>query len=667
MSANFHTHQNVNAREVWFLVAAFFAVPLVVFPGFVFAQAKSYSYEAINFDIRVNQDSTFDVTERQIFNYQGSFHAATRDIPLRLVGSITNVEVRDGATDQPLQFSAKRLDKLSPSSWGKYTRYRSGGAEHIEWYYDLADTTYEWIIKYRVHGGLAFYRNHDELYWNLFTDYQVPVGRVEAQIILPVNNFAISQLQATPYASSVTPSLQILDNRNFNLSAFNLPPREKLTIAVGWPKGLVSEQSYWLDWLKINWAYLLALLIALGSFIYGLVFWLKHEKFNQGRGTVVAQYEPPQKLKPAMAEVIIKEKITDKAWSATIIDLAVRGYVSIAEDKPILGEKLIKIIGLVFGLGFVLLVFGLFLLPIITAWQNGFWGVNFIPILFPIVFILILFWRVLNVMGKSPRSALFPPDYLVLKLKSFDDPVLEDYEKEFLSLLFGSGERFSTKELRRAGNTKKQDFSRRLISLKTKLYRETEHDTGAYEVGVSKESKIKLAIILTIFGLIFLAFFVGRYVEFQYYFLFAMIAFCVAALVSFIRYEARLSQEGQILKEEWFGFKLYLETAEKYRLQNLTPDLFEKYLPYAIIFGVEKKWGEAFRGINVPKPNWYGGRATSFSGGSNSGGLGSFSASMFSASFSSSFTSAFASSGGGASGGGGGAGGGGGGGGGGAS
>ena len=138
------------------------------------------------------------------------------------------------------------------------------------------------------------------------------------------------------------------------------------------------------------------------------------------------------------------------------------------------------------------------------------------------------------------------------------------------------------------------------------------------------------------------------------------------ALWSFFKYESRLNKEGQILKENWLGFKLYLETAEKYRLQNLTPDLFEKYLPYAIILGVEKKWGEAFAHLSMTSPEWYHGAGVAHAGSISSATSG-FSSSIFSASFSSSFTSAFASSGGGASGGGGGAGGGGGGGGGGAS
>ena len=231
--------------------------------------------------------------------------------------------------------------------------------------------------------------------------------------------------------------------------------------------------------------------------------------------------------------------------------------------------------------------------------------------------------------------------------------------------------------MRRAGNAKKHYFSIRLLALKYQLYQETELDTGAYEIEVSKEHRLWWAVVITFIGLFVLSFFVGPYIGLQSYVLFATIILCTAALVSFVRHEARLSKEGQILKEEWLGFKLYLETAEKYRLQSasrrITPDLFEKYLPYAIVLGVEKKWGEAFRGINVSQPSWYGGttigsyvRSSSIVG---SGNFGNFSASIFSASFSSSFTSAFASSGagGGASGGGGGAGGGGGGGGGGAS
>lgn len=90
--------------------------------------------------------------------------------------------------------------------------------------------------------------------------------------------------------------------------------------------------------------------------------------------------------------------------------------------------------------------------------------------------------------------------------------------------------------------------------------------------------------------------------------LFLVVVFCSAILFSFFKYEARLNKQGRILKEEWLGFKLYLEVADKYTYQRkLTPDLCEKYLPYAMIFGVEKKWAHAFDSIQMPVPQWYGG------------------------------------------------------------
>ncbi len=86
---------------------------------------------------------------------------------------------------------------------------------------------------------------------------------------------------------------------------------------------------------------------------------------------------------------------------------------------------------------------------------------------------------------------------------------------------------------------------------------------------------------------------------------------------------------------------MYLQVAEKYRLQNLSPDLFERYLPYAIIFNVEKQWAKAFRSVSMAIPSWYsssGAPATYFFLSSKGRG---FSPEVFSASFSSSIRSAF--------------------------
>ena len=84
-------------------------------------------------------------------------------------------------------------------------------------------------------------------------------------------------------------------------------------------------------------------------------------------------------------------------------------------------------------------------------------------------------------------------------------------------------------------------------------------------------------------------------------------------------------------------------------MQNLTPELFEKYLPYAMIFGIEKKWSKNFESLIHSNPTWY--HSSGFVAGSGMATAQSFSVSGFSTSFSSSFSSAFSSSGGGGSGG----------------
>ena len=56
------------------------------------------------------------------------------------------------------------------------------------------------------------------------------------------------------------------------------------------------------------------------------------------------------------------------------------------------------------------------------------------------------------------------------------------------------------------------------------------------------------------------------------------------------------------------GFKEYINTAEKYRVQfQEKENIFEKYLSYAIIFGLAEKWAKAFEGIYTTPPSWYEG------------------------------------------------------------
>lgn len=128
------------------------------------------------------------------------------------------------------------------------------------------------------------------------------------------------------------------------------------------------------------------------------------------------------------------------------------------------------------------------------------------------------------------------------------------------------------------------------------------------------------------------------------------------------------TQEGAELEMRIKGFRMYMETAEKYQQQfNEKENIFERFLPYAILFGMTKEWLEKMKTIygeeyfNSYQPTWlYGAMLTGghFDLDNFTGTLNSMSSNM--ASTIASAPSSSGSGGGGFSGGGGGGGGGGG-------
>jgi len=93
-------------------------------------------------------------------------------------------------------------------------------------------------------------------------------------------------------------------------------------------------------------------------------------------------------------------------------------------------------------------------------------------------------------------------------------------------------------------------------------------------------------------------FFVGAFFLYFINVGFLMVAFIVALIFRFLL--KGYTPEGLKLKNEIEGFKLFLKTTEEDRLKVIgtpptkTPELYEKYLPYAIALGVEKQWSKKF-------------------------------------------------------------------------
>ena len=467
---------------------------------------RSYQYDLIDYKIQVNKDSTFDVTEDQTFDYIGKYNKGYRSIPYKDIGAITDVNVIDGETGQVLKYSPRALEKTDPASWGYFTDYNQNNALNIEWYYNLSNTTHRWIISYKVHGGIGFYNDHDEIYWNLFTAFDVPVKKITGLILPPEGNYDSKSITGFLYAPEInkTNFITIYDDKTVRINGSDFSPQDAVTVAVGWPKGVILKSSFWSDWYSLHWGDISSALVIILTFITLFIYWIFTEKIKQGRGNIVAEYDPPENLRPAMAELIVTERITKKSWPATVVDLAVRGYIKIDEEKQNFMDwttgTLPKIILSVFFLAIAVFAFGTIFFPQNGLSSDSTFSNSFQFYTFMFV-VIIIFGRV--VLGAF-KGGFVQKDYVLTSPKNYlDDQGLEPFEKQFITNLLGNIEgEFSTKKARRGGYT---DLYQEMKDLADKLREETDSKTHAYSIPIAKQKifNVFYFLIFVSFGLSF--------------------------------------------------------------------------------------------------------------------------------------------------------------------
>jgi len=79
-------------------------------------------------------------------------------------------------------------------------------------------------------------------------------------------------------------------------------------------------------------------------------------------------------------------------------------------------------------------------------------------------------------------------------------------------------------------------------------------------------------------------------------------------LVAFAQIMPARTEAGTRALEQVLGFEEFLRRVESENLKRVIlgrPELFDKYLPFAMAFGVEKQFARAFEGIYTQAPQWY--------------------------------------------------------------
>lgn len=208
----------------------------------------------------------------------------------------------------------------------------------------IAPGIYTYAIEYKTTRQLGYFNDHDELYWNVTGNGWVfQIDKATATVKLPdgVKAENITTALFTGEKGSVTKlgNSIIDDDGTVNFSTTKpLSSYEGLTIVVGWPKGFVTEptasENFWFSVLA-NIDYIIGSLGLLFVLAFYLYFWNKRGR-DPKKQVIIAHYESPQGFSPAFLRFITKMGNDSKGFAAAILNLGVKGKLSITEHKGFL-------------------------------------------------------------------------------------------------------------------------------------------------------------------------------------------------------------------------------------------------------------------------------------------------------------------------------------------
>ncbi|HEY2460102.1 MAG TPA: DUF2207 domain-containing protein [Candidatus Acidoferrum sp.] len=498
-------------------------------------QARELRIKDFHADVNVLPDGSVDVTENiQAQFIGGPWHGLYREIPVEYV------------TPQGLNYSLFLSVKHITDGNGRDLKFDTSRERHyrkLKIYVPDADNSTQTIsIEYTVSDALRFFDDHDEFYWNVTGDeWDVPITAASARITLPAGT---TNIRANPFTGSYRSTAKDAD---VEIAANSVEVRtrdplryhEGLTIAVAFDKGFVHQPTALEKtglFLRSNWPLFLPF-IAL--FVMWYLWWTRGR--DPRLRPIAAQYEPPDKLTPGEAGTLVDDSADMRDITASIVDLAVRGFIVIEEHQ-----------------------------------QD-------------------------HLMGLIRNK-----DYnFVLKKNRADWASLKPHEQSLLDGLFSGGTVGETVAMSSLQNT----FYKNLPGIKNGIY-DSLVSQGFY---LHRPDKVKAAYFGAGATIGFLGVFGGNAIASNLGM--APLTFIVAGILTgaviciFGQFMPAHTESGTRALEGVLGFEDFLAHVESDRFNRTikTPEMFEKFLPFAMALGVEKNWSKAFQGILTQPPGWYRG------------------------------------------------------------
>lgn len=610
-------------------------------------------------DIRVQDDGAMQVVEtiRVVSAGNQIRHGIYRDFPTRytdrlgnryVVGLDVSAATRDGL---PEEF------RVEDQANGK--RIYLGRANFL-----VPPGEHTYTISYATTRQLGFFSDHDELFWNVTGNGWIfPIEESSASVRLP-ENIPASDVHLGGYtglqgslAQDLSYSEQPDGSYAFTASR-PLLAREGLTILLTWPKGYVAAptgQDNLRYFLTDNRDAVFAAAGLFAIFLYYVIVWSLVGR-APAPGPIVAQYEPPAGIFSAAIRYFVRMSYDNKAFASALLNMAVKGFLQIKEDagtytlnrtgngrETLSSEEQLAADSLFGNQSSVILRIENHtrISEAIQALKTWLKKTEYKT------------YFVTN--GQYMVPAVVLSIVMVLSIILSQSPIKMGLAA-FLTMWV------SVWSIGVTG----------LLSLSFHLWK-TALAGGRQASG----STVTLALFISLMALGFLgAEIVGLVLLATSTSLILVIALVASVFFNAIFHHLLKTptQAGRGVLDKIEGFKRFLSAVDGDRLNRAmppekTPEMFEKFLPYALALDVEQAWAEKFSGVlnaaqaggqgaSAYSPSWYSGSAWNSLGAD--GFVGSLSNS-FSGAISSSSTAPGSSSGGGGGGGGGGSGGGGGG------
>lgn len=539
----------MTARPSLILLACTLSAACVLV-GRAAAQERTLAIKRIDATITVERNGGIRVSETITAQFTGSWNGIYRSIPVKY------------RTAQGLNWTLG-LDDVVATVDGRALRVETSRERHYVkvkmWVPDAQNVTRTIALRYRATNGLRFFEEHDELYWNVTGDeWDVPIEAATARIELPPGTAGV---RATAFngaygATTQEANVAIAGTTVRIAMPHALGFHEGLTAVVGWNKGVVTEPAPTAKVAGVvasNWP----LLIPVPVFFFAFAIWRARGR-DPSRLPISVRYEPPSGLTPGEAGTLIDNEADLRDITATLVDLAVRGYLRFEERDSR------KLLGLIGSREYIL-------------------------------------------------ERLDPPS---------GAPALAPHEQLVFDGVFSG--RGSSVLLSRL----EDEFYAAIPRIKTSIFARL-LGRGFYR---ARPDRVRAGWVVG--GAIIGAIVAGGGMGLADRFLLTPVPFFIAGglvaviLMAFGAVMPARTEAGARALEAVLGFEEFLTRVESEHLKRVIvghPEMFDKYLPYAMAFGVEKKWARAFEGIYTQPPTWYVGPSfTNFSVGHLSSSLSSF-------------------------------------------